>query len=399
MVNIYFQDKLSDQEGDNISQASFNSQASEDPPPTNNDKKSLTSFVSDMDEGVSDIIRRAEIALSSVSKLLRNDSQKQEVLSVNSDISVQLAQHTPSDKPELPVTNSLKSVDSILPSTNVQTSLPKDEKKPTLGFAGNRETKNVSEKTMGVDSSAKAKLELPLTSSATVTDTSKQTFEVENKQKVQAVAKTETKCNETLFEDPLVAAEKTLMAMKWGKGSFIAKRDSSYDIYSNVYSPSEDFDFSSFPDPKQPSLSAASSASGDPVSGTGHQDSNSSKESTQEKMFPEAAQQRLANSWSEFTAPANIYSLGLSTTHVWFSDKSENLYYSSLAESKGIVWRKVADPANQISVAPLGHIVWRLHRGTVYASTKITHRRPEGLKWVEAVRDVSYISADDHCAW
>jgi hypothetical protein len=49
----------------------------------------------------------------------------------------------------------------------------------------------------------------------------------------------------------------------------------------------------------------------------------------------------LANTWSEFTAPANIYSLALSGTHVWFTDKSENLYYCALGGQKGILWRKV----------------------------------------------------------
>lgn len=113
----------------------------------------------------------------------------------------------------------------------------------------------------------------------------------------------------------------------------------------------------------------------------------------------EATLQRLANTWSAFSAPANIYSVALSDTHVWFTDKSENVYYSCLGGSKGIVWRKVDDSANQISVSPSGHIVWRLHRGRGYAGTKITQRHPEGMKSVEAVRDVTYISVDDTCAW
>jgi hypothetical protein len=59
----------------------------------------------------------------------------------------------------------------------------------------------------------------------------------------------------------------------------------------------------------------------------------------------EATLHRLANTWSEFTAPANIYSLALSGTHVWFTDKSENLYYSALGGQKGILWRKVCSKA------------------------------------------------------
>ena len=65
----------------------------------------------------------------------------------------------------------------------------------------------------------------------------------------------------------------------------------------------------------------------------------------------------------------------------------------------GIVWRKATGSANQITVSPSGKIVWRLHRGVVYAGTKISSRHPEGLKWVEAVRDVEYIAVGNDCAW
>ncbi|GFO17040.1 tectonin beta-propeller repeat-containing protein 2-like isoform x2 [Plakobranchus ocellatus] len=107
----------------------------------------------------------------------------------------------------------------------------------------------------------------------------------------------------------------------------------------------------------------------------------------------------LANSWSEYTAPANIYSLAVSDNHVWFTDKRQNIYYSSLHGEKGIVWRKATGYASQISVSPSGLIVWRLYKGVVYAGTKISTRHPEGLKWVEAVRDVQYISVSNNCAW
>ncbi|RUS76520.1 hypothetical protein EGW08_015713, partial [Elysia chlorotica] len=107
----------------------------------------------------------------------------------------------------------------------------------------------------------------------------------------------------------------------------------------------------------------------------------------------------IANSWSEITAPANIYSLAVSDNHVWFTDKSENIYYSSLQEGKGIVWRKATGCASQISVSPSGNIVWRLCKGVVFAGTKISTRHPEGLKWVEAVREVQYIAVSNTCAW
>ncbi|KAK0046533.1 tectonin beta-propeller repeat-containing protein 2 [Biomphalaria pfeifferi] len=111
------------------------------------------------------------------------------------------------------------------------------------------------------------------------------------------------------------------------------------------------------------------------------------------------AKRSLANTWSEFTTPANIYSLVVSYTHVWFTDKSENIYYSSMGSPKGVVWRKATGKANQISVSPSGHIVWRLHHGVVHAGTKINLRHPEGLKWVEAIKDVETMCVDDKTAW
>ncbi|XP_046579933.1 tectonin beta-propeller repeat-containing protein 2-like isoform X3 [Haliotis rubra] len=108
---------------------------------------------------------------------------------------------------------------------------------------------------------------------------------------------------------------------------------------------------------------------------------------------------KLANSWSEIITPTNVYSLVVSETHIWFTDKSENIYYSSLSGVKGVVWRKASGQAKQIAVSSSGSIVWRLQKSTVYAGTKLSSRRPEGLKWVDAVKDVSYISVDDNCAW
>lgn len=107
----------------------------------------------------------------------------------------------------------------------------------------------------------------------------------------------------------------------------------------------------------------------------------------------------LANSWSEFTTPANIYSLSVSNNHIWFTDKSENIYYSVFGGTQNVLWRKATGSASQISVSPSSHIVWRLHKHTVYAGTKISSRHPEGLKWVEAIREVKWIGVDDNCAW
>ena len=108
---------------------------------------------------------------------------------------------------------------------------------------------------------------------------------------------------------------------------------------------------------------------------------------------------RLANSWTEISAPANIYSLAVSDMHIWFTDKSEHIYFSAVNSPKGILWRKASGTASQISVSQNGKLVWRLHKGTAYAGTKITAKRPEGMKWVEAVRDVAFIAVDNSCAW
>lgn len=104
------------------------------------------------------------------------------------------------------------------------------------------------------------------------------------------------------------------------------------------------------------------------------------------------------NSWTEITTPGNIYSMSISATHAWITDRSTNIFYSALT-GPGLAWKKASGNASQISVSKDGNIVWALNRGVVSAGTKITAKRPEGMKWVEAVKNVSYICVDDTCAW
>ncbi|CAH1791291.1 unnamed protein product [Owenia fusiformis] len=106
----------------------------------------------------------------------------------------------------------------------------------------------------------------------------------------------------------------------------------------------------------------------------------------------------LSDTWTEFLAPSNLQSLTLSNKHVWCVDKSERLHYSMLS-NPGLKWRKVDAAAKQIAVSATGVIVWRLHKGSAYAGTKITVRNPAGMKWVEAAKDVKYIAVDDRSAW
>lgn len=105
------------------------------------------------------------------------------------------------------------------------------------------------------------------------------------------------------------------------------------------------------------------------------------------------------NNWTEVYMSGNLQSLAISDTHVWCTDKSSNIWYCSL-KSVGIKWTKATGGyAKQISVSRSGMIVWRLYKDIVYAGTKITSKHPEGMKWVEAVKDVRTIAVDNNCAW
>lgn len=107
---------------------------------------------------------------------------------------------------------------------------------------------------------------------------------------------------------------------------------------------------------------------------------------------------KFINNWIEHATLGNLYSISLSDTHVWITDKSQNIYYSFM-HGPGLTWRKAAGMAKQIAVSKSGQIIWRLHKNFAYAGTKMTAKRPEGMKWVEAVRDCNYIALDDNCAW
>ncbi|KAL3873059.1 hypothetical protein ACJMK2_036220 [Sinanodonta woodiana] len=115
--------------------------------------------------------------------------------------------------------------------------------------------------------------------------------------------------------------------------------------------------------------------------------------------FPASADiKKSVNLWTEFSVLGNVYSMALSDTHIWYTDKSNNIYYS-LLHQPGLTWRKANGSAKQIAVSPSGDIVWCLQKNTVLAGTKITQKHPEGLKWVEAVKEVAYIAVDNNSAW
>ncbi|XP_021379917.1 tectonin beta-propeller repeat-containing protein 2-like isoform X1 [Mizuhopecten yessoensis] len=112
----------------------------------------------------------------------------------------------------------------------------------------------------------------------------------------------------------------------------------------------------------------------------------------------ETLSKSLINNWTEATTGGNLWSLAISNSHVWVVDKSCNVYYSSLQVDHP-KWQKIKDYGNQIAVSRSGYIMWRLYKNTVYAGTKITPRHPEGMKWVEAVRNVQFVAVDNNCAW
>ncbi|XP_062587133.1 tectonin beta-propeller repeat-containing protein 2-like, partial [Saccostrea cucullata] len=107
---------------------------------------------------------------------------------------------------------------------------------------------------------------------------------------------------------------------------------------------------------------------------------------------------KVINNWSEIFTPGNLSCLCLTDTHIWHVDRSSNLWHCSLT-NPGLKWQKANGYAKMIAVSRSGSIVWRLYKDTVYAGTKLTAKHPEGLKWIEAVREVQYISVDESVAW
>ncbi|KAK3093129.1 hypothetical protein FSP39_011469 [Pinctada imbricata] len=112
----------------------------------------------------------------------------------------------------------------------------------------------------------------------------------------------------------------------------------------------------------------------------------------------EIPSQKLINNWSDIYTPANVTSLALTNSHVWYTDKNSNIYHCSIF-SGGLQWVRASGQARQISVSRSGHIVWRLHGNKAFAGSRITSKNPEGMKWLDAVKEVQYISVDDTCAW
>lgn len=107
---------------------------------------------------------------------------------------------------------------------------------------------------------------------------------------------------------------------------------------------------------------------------------------------------KLVNSWLVWGVPENINSLAVTHMHIWYSDRSENLFYRQTDSMSG-AWQKVDLAAQQIAVSRSGYIWWRLHQNTVYVGTGISSKKVEGKKQVEAIRDVTYIAVDEDCGW
>ena len=170
---------------------------------------------------------------------------------------------------------------------------------------------------------------------------------------------------------------------------------SIYTIYNKPGAQNDDF-YSQFM-PKSPSaMSSLMSNSSLSDVKNDFEDNSGVSELIPASAFPNFI--KAVNTWTEIELHGNLYSLSVSSTHVWVTDRSTNIYYSALS-GPGLLWKKVSGYASQISVSKDGNIVWALNKGTVSAGTKITAKRPEGMKWVEAVRDVAYMCVDETCAW
>ena len=107
---------------------------------------------------------------------------------------------------------------------------------------------------------------------------------------------------------------------------------------------------------------------------------------------------KLVNNWMEIMTQGNVTSLAMSHNHVWYTDKSNSLQYSSLLGS-GIQWHKAVGNCRQITVSNSGSIIWRLDNSKAYAGSKITAKQPWGTRWLDAVREAKYIAVNDNCAW
>lgn len=403
--------KEGDREEDSISQSLYGSHMSTEDtrPEDTRDEQREKLFSGDTDE-VSEVLRRAEEALSSFNKIVKGGSgdlsQEKESTSTTKR-ETQTNSESSDSKTGSPGTVTAENSSAVQMAMGREKQMVKPPSAPVIQSSVELAKAPEKQPAKGDVSKPAVPSSLDQRKSDIVKEqalTLVMPSSVGQRKSPEEQAKPVLSSFENVLEgaDPLAAAEETLYKMTKGRSARPSHQDSVDDFYSRFsdpYSPVDLLESPVFP----PRDSSPVSKPQNPAPEADRQNSQvsttSSGGSDSERSLPEVTLRRLANSWSEFTTPANIYSLALSETHIWFTDKSENLYYSALGGVKGILWRKVGEPASQISVSPSGHIVWRLHRGRVFAGTKITHRHPEGLKWVEAVRDVSHVSADDHCAW
>ena len=111
-----------------------------------------------------------------------------------------------------------------------------------------------------------------------------------------------------------------------------------------------------------------------------------------------APRQPVADSWVEFKAPANVCSMSLTNRHIWFVDRKQRLFYSSLSEPV-LEWKALSGSANQIAVSPNGWIMWKLHNNMIHVATGVSAGNPSIKDWKVIAREVAYISVDDNMAW
>lgn len=103
--------------------------------------------------------------------------------------------------------------------------------------------------------------------------------------------------------------------------------------------------------------------------------------------------------WHEFSTPARISSISVSSREIWCTDELSRVHYSGFS-GQGLHWNTLEQmTAQQIAVSPSGFIIWRLDGGSAFAAKGVSHQCPSGVEWVRVARDVAYIAVDDNEAW
>nr|KAG5695187.1 hypothetical protein BaRGS_018309 [Batillaria attramentaria] len=380
--NIHHTGKDSDRDSDNISQSSFSSQVSGDGKTDvayqGHTEQAEQAPVCD-DEQVSEVLRRAEEALSSVGKVLKGGATGSRATMESPEDILQASLKDREPATQSSIVNAKDKVQLVESENSRTLTVESSEQLPVNKPVTSVDVENSNTQAEGHCKPAPENL--PVAAVVTRDTKSRDADKGAGEEASKAAVHSSVETLQT-GEEQLAAAEKTLLGMKKA-GSRVPREDSADDFYalfSAPYSPTDVFESPMFAQ-KEDKPDASN-----PTRGADRQLSVGSGGSDSDRSVLEASFRRLANSWSEFTTPANIYSLALSQTHVWFTDKSDNLYYSAFGGAKGILWRKVVRVKKVM--ARFG-VVWVITESLkLLVRTGITADVPQGLEWREVNRQI-----------